>query len=542
MSKLIPLPTGFTLRSDRYHYSIRCVIGRGSNGYVYLADLYSIENNSFCYVALKEWASIDCCQRMEDMSISYQKNLRSEILINNFLDEYTVLSKINHRNVVPVYDWISVNGTYYYSMEYLSGGTLADCLTQFIYISEEQGILIIKQIAAGLEAYHNSGYIHNDLKMENIGIRSEDCVVIIDGGANGIDSWDGGGKQNMFLKDICALANILLCLLSGVSEMRPEYEKSESMFALAKEKRNVTYNTEKAIRLAFSARFGYIRDFISALDGHVETYSNDKERLQDLNRDNVTVVNDTQKAKDFLGQMIKTPSFFISRNPIDIKTIEEIIKEKSSLYGVQKINNWFYNLQKGFVLGLRLLTLEEFSQYVQSYSVKSGTYLTYDSHCIKFHKVEIKNNLLPWQKAEIKIEECDMVFFPENSKFYFASDLDPLIADSHRIHPFAKETQLNYDAILPASIFGFCKVSNRNRWGMVSNRDWVSMAIDCKYDRITDITYITIPGPGPLPPMFLGTICYVGEQIDVYELLEGSILRLKTSMTQADWNRRSRYS
>ena len=538
MNYLTPLPTGFTLRSDRYQYSIRCVIGRGFNGYVYLADLYSIENNSFCYVALKEWASIDCCQRMEDMSISYQKNLRSEILINNFLDEYTVLSIINHRNVVPVYDWISANGTYYYSMEYLSGGTLADCLTQFVFISEEQGILIIKQIAAGLEAYHNSGYIHNDLKMENIGIRSENCVVIIDGGANGIDSWDGGGKQNIFLKDICALANILLCLLSSVSEMRPEYEKAESMFALAKEKRNITNNTEKTIRLAFSARYRYIRDFISALDEHVETYLKDKERLQDLNRDNVTVVNDTQKAIDFLGQMIKTLSFFINRKPIDINNVEEIINKKSSVYGVQKINNLFYNLQKGFVLGLRLLSLEEFSQYVQSYSVKSSTYLTYDSLYVKFHKVEITKKIFPWQTQEINIGECDMTILPENYKFYFASDLAPLIADSHRIHPFAKETQLYYVVILPASIFGFCKVSNRNKWGMASNRDWVSMAIDCKYDSITDITYIAIPGPGPLPRLFLGTIGYVGEQIDVYELVEGG----KVSMTQADWNRRSRYS
>ena len=42
--------------------------------------------------------------------------------------------------------------------------------------------------------------------------------------------------------------------------------------------------------------------------------------------------------------------------------------------------------------------------------------------------------------------------------------------------------------------------------------------------------------------MFLGTIGYVDEQIDVYELVEGGHLRLKASMTQADWNRRSRYS
>ena len=42
--------------------------------------------------------------------------------------------------------------------------------------------------------------------------------------------------------------------------------------------------------------------------------------------------------------------------------------------------------------------------------------------------------------------------------------------------------------------------------------------------------------------MFLGAIGYSGEQIDVYELIEDRHLQLKASMTQADWNRRSRYS
>ena len=541
MNNLTPLPTGFILRSNRYQYTIRDFIGRGSNGFVYLADLYSFDNNASCYVALKEWASIDCCQRMEDMSISYHKDLKFETLFNKFQDEYIVLSKINHRNVVPVYDWICANGTYYYSMEYLSGGTLADCLIKSIFISEEQGILIIKQIASGLEAYHDSGYIHSDLKMENIAIRNENCVVLIDGGANSMTSWVGGGKNNMFHTDICALANVLLCLLSGVSDNRPEYEKAESMFAIAKERGNITATTEQAIRIAFSSGFRYIHNFICALDGHIEPYLNDRESIQDPNRINTTVVNNTQKAKEFLGKMKKTLSFFISRNPVDIKNLEVLMKDKSFMYGIQKINNWFYSIQKGFVLGLRLLSLEEFRQYVQSYTVKSGTYLTYDSQFVKFYKVEIVKKLFPWQRQELKVEDCDLTLLPENCRFYYACDLNPLIADTHRIHPFAQETQLFFDQIFPVSLFGFCKVLNRGRWGMVTNRDWVSMEIDYKYDRIIDITYIAIPEPG-IQTMFLGAIGYFGEQIDVYELIEGGHLRLKASMTQADWNRRSRYS
>ena len=67
------------------------------------------------------------------------------------------------------------------------------------------------------------------------------------------------------------------------------------------------------------------------------------------------------------------------------------------------------------------------------------------------------------------------------------------------------------------------------------------MEIYCKYDIIIDIAYIMISDPG-IRPMFIGTIGYIGEVIDVYELVEGGHLRLKVSMTLADWNRRSSYS
>ena len=160
MNNITSLPKDFVPYSEHYQNTIIKVIGRGANSYVYLANLFSPKHNASCQVALKEWASIDCCQRLGDMSLLYPKNIKSEILYMNFMDEYTVLSKINHPNVVRVYDCICTNGTYYYSMEYLSGGILSDYIKQSIYIGEGQGIFIIKQIASGLEAFHQNGYVY----------------------------------------------------------------------------------------------------------------------------------------------------------------------------------------------------------------------------------------------------------------------------------------------------------------------------------------------------------------------------------------------
>lgn len=252
MGIINPLPKGFVLFSERYKYTITNVIGRGTSGYVYVAEMFSPKHNASCQVALKEWASLDCCMRMKDMKISYPNDLRSEILYKNFMDEYTVLTQISHPNVIHVFDCMCTNGTYYYSMEYLPDGTIEDyILRNKIRIDEAFAIHVIKQIADGLEAFHQRGYVHSDLKLSNVAIRNKNTFVLIDGGANSMDAWTGGGKENLFLSDICGLANVLLCLLSGIPDLRPEVTEVEKMFAKAKENRNLTNNTEQAIRIAF---------------------------------------------------------------------------------------------------------------------------------------------------------------------------------------------------------------------------------------------------------------------------------------------------
>lgn len=540
MGIINPLPRGFVLFSERYKYTIVNVLGRGTSGYVYVASMFSPKHNASCWVALKEWASVDCCLRMEDMSISYPKDYKSEILYRNFMDEYTVLSQINHPNVIHVFDCMCTNGSYYYSMEYLTEGTLENyILTNTVQVSEHFAISIIKQIASGLEAFHQKGYVHSDLKLSNIAVRSKDCFVLIDGGANKIDAWVGGGKENMFLADICGLANVLLCLLSGIPDLRPEYTMAEKMFAIAKERSNLTDNTEQAIRIAFSAGFRQIRDFIGALDGQKVSFW--ENRVEPEQEKVGGVLNETEKAKQFLGKMKRMSNFFISYEYIEVNELEQINHKEFKGYGLHKISNWFHSIQDGFVLGLRLPSPDEFNQYSQLCKIKSGSYLAYDPMEVRFYIIEVTKKVFPWQRQEINMEECDLAILPQRCRFYYACNLQPLIADTHRIHPFAQETQLFYDQILSASIFGFCKVMNGGRWGMVNNDDWVSMQVSCKYDNITDISYVCIPGPG-IPPVFLGTICYYGEQIDVYELVEGGQLQLKASMTQADWNRRSRYS
>lgn len=549
MNSIFPLPLGFVLYSEQCQYTIVKIIGRGSTGYVYLADSFSAEQNSSCQVALKEWAAVDCCERMGDMSISYQHDSKSEVLLKNFMNEYTALSNIQHPHVVSVYECIYTNGTYYYAMEYLHGGTLSDYIAQYGWLSEDECIRIISQIASGLEMFHQFGFVHSDLKLSNIAIRDKDDFVLIDGGAMRADVWTGRDMPDSSLSDIISLANILLCLLSGTSDPKMEFANAESLFVIAKTRGNMSVAIEYAIRTAFSAGFSQVYDFICALEeGTVATLApQGQDRGIYLFSSTAvpkpdTVVspvhNDTRKAFEFLGKMRRMRDFYISELYVTSEEIKKKdIKDGHIMDDVQKVDNWFQSVQDGFVLGLRLPSPDEFFQFAAVHKIQEGKYLVYEPGRLRFFEIDVTTRGLL-----AKIEECHHGFLPKPFRFYYACDLDPLIADSQRIHPFANETQVVLDYISPASVFGFCKVIVNNKWGLISKNNWVSAEIECRYDKITDIAYIAIPAPGPLPPLFLGSIAYVGDQIDVYELAGNGHLHLKTSMTQTDWKRRSSYS
>lgn len=540
------LPIDFVLRSEHYQYTIKDVLGRGASGIVYLVEMFSYKDKSSCDVALKEWAPEGYCQRMHDMSISFDGDLirsfysRERFILDKdyVFNEYKVLSRIEHQNVVKVYDYVDTNGTYYYSMEYLPGGTLLDRMVCSKQFNEEQSTLIIKQIAAGLEAFHQIGYIHSDLQLKNIAFRTDDSVVLIDGGANKEDVWRFDESQ-----DIWSLANIMLCLLAGklnprsantldpLLGLRSVYTQSDQLFALAIEKGNMMANTEKAIRMAFAAEFPRVRDFVNALDGHYEPNMGIEHGTQYVN--GVKIENNQHKAINFYCSMQSFHDFYIGKQPININDLKE------GNQSFQKMTNWFQTIQKGFVLGLRLPSPSEYVQYIRKHRISSGKYLAFDFSRTQFYMISVEKRGFLLQKQIVVINEWDRWFHIEDCQFYYACDVDPVIADSHKFFLSGKSTKISFDTIMPASPFGFCKVARNSKWGMVCINDGVNLDVECKYDKILDISVIAIPGPGPGGAFFIGTIGYRGERVDYYQLVAGGHLRLEESLTRAQIAERS---
>jgi len=145
-------PSG-TLFANRYE--VLGTVGKGGMGVVYRARDRQLDE----VVALKV--------------------VRSEVLkedpslLDRFKQEIKLARRITHRNILRTHDFGETEGTPYISMEYLEGVTLKDLLRNKGALPLGVGLRIAKQMCQGLEAAHQQGVVHRDIKPQNILILPE---------------------------------------------------------------------------------------------------------------------------------------------------------------------------------------------------------------------------------------------------------------------------------------------------------------------------------------------------------------------------------
>ena len=101
-------------------------------------------------------------------------------LFQRFLQEYNIISSVQHNNVVRIYDHGFSETCAYIAMEYLARGTLKEAIAEGL--SKRQALSLLAQIAGGLAAIHERGIIHRDLKPANIMVRDDGTIAIADFG------------------------------------------------------------------------------------------------------------------------------------------------------------------------------------------------------------------------------------------------------------------------------------------------------------------------------------------------------------------------
>ena len=107
--------------------------------------------------------------------------------IQRFRREALAASVLNHPNVCTIHALGTADeGRLFIAMEYIEGGPLRDRLARPVPIHE--AVDITAQIAAGLAAAHAAGVIHRDVKPENIMIRPDGLVKVLDFGLARLDA------------------------------------------------------------------------------------------------------------------------------------------------------------------------------------------------------------------------------------------------------------------------------------------------------------------------------------------------------------------
>ncbi|MFT4516092.1 MAG: hypothetical protein ACI91B_004814 [Planctomycetota bacterium] len=142
-------------------YRIIDVLGKGGMGTVYRAEQVSLHRQ----VALK---------------VLKQEQTSDPAFIAQFIAEARAAAKLQHPNVVSVFDVEHDGDTYYYAMELMHEGSCEDWLKQNGVMPVDRALQVVADAAAGLAYAESLGIVHRDIKPDNLMLDQHGAVKIAD--------------------------------------------------------------------------------------------------------------------------------------------------------------------------------------------------------------------------------------------------------------------------------------------------------------------------------------------------------------------------
>lgn len=102
--------------------------------------------------------------------------------VKRFKQEATAAAALRHPNIIVIYDIGEAGNVHYIATEFLEGQTVDAALKQSGALSLPRVVKIVNQLASALEAAHQQGLIHRDVKPSNVFINARDHVTLMDFG------------------------------------------------------------------------------------------------------------------------------------------------------------------------------------------------------------------------------------------------------------------------------------------------------------------------------------------------------------------------
>ncbi len=174
----VALPPAYRLGE----YVIQSVLGQGGFGITYLARDTKLSSR----VAIKEYFPQAFAFRDQRSTINPRSTGEDNYTwgLQEFLKEARALAKFKHNHIVRVLRFLEANGTAYMVMEYEEGESLDQYLRKSGGLLNEAMLLgIFLPVLSGLQAVHDAGMLHLDIKPENIYLRTNGQPMLIDFGS-----------------------------------------------------------------------------------------------------------------------------------------------------------------------------------------------------------------------------------------------------------------------------------------------------------------------------------------------------------------------
>lgn len=121
-------------------------------------------------------------QRDVALKVLRTRSLSSPQDVKRFTTEAQSAARLDHPNLVKIYDYGEWERRYYLVMQYLPQGTLAQYIQKKGALALSEALPIIKQIASGLEYAHSQNIVHRDVKPSNILFDPHGNAVLTDFG------------------------------------------------------------------------------------------------------------------------------------------------------------------------------------------------------------------------------------------------------------------------------------------------------------------------------------------------------------------------
>jgi serine/threonine kinase PknH len=144
-------------------YLLKRLIGEGGFGEVYEAE-DTVKERTVALKVLREEMSKD------------------DVFRKRMQREAHAAGRLQEPHVVPIHDYGEIDGVLYVDMRLIDGVDLRTLLSKEGPLSPARAVAIVRQIAGALDAAHEAGVLHRDVKPENILITRDDFAYLVDFG------------------------------------------------------------------------------------------------------------------------------------------------------------------------------------------------------------------------------------------------------------------------------------------------------------------------------------------------------------------------